>query len=61
MNYTERGRECILYGKKAKDMTIEELLFFVGILDETVEESRDAMRHLLKFNEYVSKFSITRA
>jgi len=58
MNYTDRGRECILDGKYAKDMTDEELLFFVGLLDEQIEEARNAMKHFLKLKEYADKFTI---
>ena len=36
----ERGEACELWGRLAKDMTREELLVFVGFLDELLEVER---------------------
>lgn len=33
----ERGAECEFCGKKAKDMSREELIAFVGLIDREIE------------------------
>lgn len=36
----ERGLRCVLWGRKAEDMTRDELVTFVGYLDEMLEAER---------------------
>lgn len=35
-----RGSTCVLWGHKATDMSIEELLIFIGFLDQVIEHER---------------------
>lgn len=35
--YLKRGEQCILYGKQAADMDRDELLAFIGVIDEYIE------------------------
>ena len=42
-DYAKRGLECSMWGRATKDMDREELLAFIGFLDEFISRVKDVV------------------
>jgi len=52
-HYRNEGLKCTLWGTSAKDMDKEQLLVFIGVLDEQVTLLRSKINKFKEFLEFV--------